>query len=226
MESPGITNALNNLDKNFSHPLSPSNPPHKPDPQQDTERKPEEPSQLSNNNQQNNQNQAIIDEENGLLMNPDPLSYKNEPHREKFMGFYVKRRLPASLLPDRKVYAGIADPMAPDNSVSTSKYNMATFLPLNLFLQFSKVANLYFLMIAVLQVIPDISNTNNQPLQLVPLSFVILVSMIKDAFEDYKRHKSDFEENHKSTLVFRNGEFINVLWQELLIGDIVKVIYY
>ena len=29
----------------------------------------------------------------------------------------------------------------------------------------------------------------------VPLTFVVLVSMFKDAFEDYKRHVSDKEEN-------------------------------
>lgn len=29
----------------------------------------------------------------------------------------------------------------------------------------------------------------------LPLSFVLLISMCKDAFEDYKRHKADNEEN-------------------------------
>jgi len=30
---------------------------------------------------------------------------------------------------------------------------------------------------------------------LAPLMFVVLVSMIKDAFEDWKRHESDKKEN-------------------------------
>lgn len=39
-----------------------------------------------------------------------------------------------------------------DNQVNTTKYNMLSFLPVNLFLQFSKTANLYFLVFALLQV--------------------------------------------------------------------------
>lgn len=36
----------------------------------------------------------------------------------------------------------------------------------------------------------------------MPLTFVILVSMIKDIFEDYKRHKSDKLENYKKVEVY------------------------
>jgi hypothetical protein len=38
------------------------------------------------------------------------------------------------------------------NAVSTTKYNLITFLPKNLFEQFQRIANLYFLVIAILQV--------------------------------------------------------------------------
>lgn len=41
----------------------------------------------------------------------------------------------------------------PNNRVSTSKYNVFTFLPKNLFEQFTKAANAYFLVMAGLQVI-------------------------------------------------------------------------
>ena len=39
-----------------------------------------------------------------------------------------------------------------DNKVTTAKYNFITFLPLNLFFQFTKFANIYFLFLAFLQV--------------------------------------------------------------------------
>jgi hypothetical protein len=35
---------------------------------------------------------------------------------------------------------------------------------------------------------------------LMPLSFVVLVSMIKDIFEDLKRHDSDKKENNRKVL--------------------------
>ena len=214
--SEDLGSAINNLDKQFPASNHVTKPTKK---EEETERKPDEVSSLNNNIQ----NQPIIDEENVLIASPDTTIYKNEPNREKFLGTHWKRRLPSSLLPDRKLYAGIADPDVPNNSISTSKYNVATFMPMNLFEQFSKVANMYFLLIAILQVIPDISNTNGQPLQLIPLGFIIFVSMLKDAFEDYKRHKSDHEENNKETLVYRNGDFEKTLWKDLFIGDIVKV---
>jgi hypothetical protein len=36
----------------------------------------------------------------------------------------------------------------------------------------------------------------------VPLSVVVIISMVKDAYEDYQRHSSDELENNKKTLVF------------------------
>ena len=38
----------------------------------------------------------------------------------------------------------------PDNRISTTKYTCLTFLPKNLFEQFSKMANAYFLIIMIL----------------------------------------------------------------------------
>jgi magnesium-transporting ATPase (P-type) len=77
------------------------------------------------------------------------------------------------------------------NKIRTTKYTWFTFVPKNLFEQFSKMANVYFLFIMVLQIIPPISITNGQPAILLPLMFVVAVSAVKDLFEDIKRHKAD-----------------------------------
>ena len=49
--------------------------------------------------------------------------------------------------------------------------------------------------------------------------------MIKDAFEDYKRHKSDSEENNKMAVVYKHidGKFTQKEWKEIYPGEIVKV---
>jgi len=52
----------------------------------------------------------------------------------------------------------------------------------------------------LLELIKPISDANGKPVMLMPLTFVVLVSMVKDIFEDYKRHKSDNQENNKKTL--------------------------
>ena len=46
-----------------------------------------------------------------------------------------------------------------NNKVTTSKYNFITFLPLNLLLQFSKMANLYFLVLTIAELYPPISDS-------------------------------------------------------------------
>uniref|UniRef100_A0A8C7G8Z2 Phospholipid-transporting ATPase n=1 Tax=Oncorhynchus kisutch TaxID=8019 RepID=A0A8C7G8Z2_ONCKI len=68
-----------------------------------------------------------------------------------------------------------------DNAIKTSKYNIFTFLPLNLFEQFQRLANAYFLFLLCLQSIPEVSSlpwyTTVVPLVLVsPSVFLILLS--------------------------------------------------
>lgn len=58
------------------------------------------------------------------------------------------------------------------NYIKTTKYTIITFLPVALFYQFLRVANIYFLMIAILQSIPAISPLNPAT-AIMPLAFVL-----------------------------------------------------
>lgn len=111
-----------------------------------------------------------------------------------------------------------------NNAICTSKYTVISFLPKNLFEQFSKMANVYFLFIMVLQIIPQISITGGQPAILLPLMFVCAVSAVKDLFEDIKRHRADDQENNRKTLVLnlKTGKFESKQQKEIRVGDIVK----
>ena len=113
----------------------------------------------------------------------------------------------------------------PSNSISTSKYTYYNFLPKILFEQFSKIANVYFLIIAFFQVFKEISNSNGKPVILFPLFIVVSVNGVKDFYEDWKRKKSDDQENSKNTLIysFKKKNFIKKKWKDVLIGDIIKV---
>ena len=81
--------------------------------------------------------------------------------------------------------------------VRSSKYTWYNFFFLNLFEQFTKkLANMYFLVIMFMQMIPQISISNSQPAMAPPLALVVILSMIKDAYEDWKRHREDDGENN------------------------------
>ena len=57
-------------------------------------------------------------------------------------------------------------------------------------MQFKRFANIYFLGIAIIQSIPVISPLNPTT-AILPLVFVILVSMIREGVEDYMRFRAD-----------------------------------
>ncbi|XP_040903868.1 phospholipid-transporting ATPase IA isoform X4 [Toxotes jaculatrix] len=69
------------------------------------------------------------------------------------------------------------------NRVSTAKYNVLTFLPRFLYSQFRRAANAFFLFIALLQQIPDVSPTGRWT-TLVPLLFILVVAAVKEVIED------------------------------------------
>ncbi len=83
------------------------------------------------------------------------------------------------------------------------RYSVLTFLPLNLFEQFRKIVNIYFLGILILQFVPGLSPLN--PItSLVPLLFVLAVSAIK-VRQDRREGAGDINEglgvgNEKRTL--------------------------
>lgn len=80
--------------------------------------------------------------------------------------------------------------------IRTSKFTIINFLPIGLFVQFSKASNIYFLVVMFMQMVDMISISEGKPAMAVPLTFVVVLSMIKDAFEDYKRHQADNGENN------------------------------
>ena len=76
------------------------------------------------------------------------------------------------------------------NYIRTTKYTAFSFLPLCLFQQFRRLANIYFLLMAILQSISIISPLDPTT-AILPLVFVICVSMLREGIEDYMRYKAD-----------------------------------
>ncbi|XP_078516479.1 phospholipid-transporting ATPase IC-like [Lissotriton helveticus] len=108
------------------------------------------------------------------------------------------------------------------NSIKSSKYNVLTFIPLNLLEQYHQVHIIYFTFIIILQTIPDISPYSW-------LSGFILVCILlasralRDMLEDIARHKSDKMVNNRPCDILRGSSFCQQKWKHIKVGDIVRL---
>lgn len=111
------------------------------------------------------------------------------------------------------------------NQVTTAKYTILTFLPKFLFEQFRRYANIFFLVIGLLQQIPDVSPTGRY-VTLVPFTIILGLTAIKELIEDWKRHSADNRVNNTFAEVFNHSsnKFEAKKWKEISVGDIIKVI--
>uniref|UniRef100_A0A4W6FLE7 Phospholipid-transporting ATPase n=1 Tax=Lates calcarifer TaxID=8187 RepID=A0A4W6FLE7_LATCA len=106
------------------------------------------------------------------------------------------------------------------NAIKTSKYNLFTFLPLNLFEQFQRIANAYFLFLLVLQVIPEISSLSWFT-TVVPLVLVLSVTAAKDATDDIVSTFKTY-----NTFCFWSLFPVRLRsekWMDVQVGDIIKL---
>ncbi|CAH1421748.1 unnamed protein product [Lactuca virosa] len=109
------------------------------------------------------------------------------------------------------------------NSIRTGKYSIFTFLPRNLFEQFHRVAYMYFLIIAILNQLPQLA-VFGRGASILPLASVLLVTAIKDAYEDWRRHKSDKIENNQTSSVLINDRFQHKKWKDIQVGEVIKIL--
>lgn len=71
-----------------------------------------------------------------------------------------------------------------NNTIKTAKYNLFTFLPLAVFYQFNNYFNIFFLLTAIILSIKVISPMDPE-VAIFPFIFVISVSIVREAIEDY-----------------------------------------
>lgn len=130
------------------------------------------------------------------------------------------------------------------NWIRSSRYSFWSFFPRQLFAQFTKLANFYFLVVAILQMIPGLSTTGTFT-TLIPLLIFVGISMGKEGFDDWRRYCLDKEENNRLASVLRPGASLTVAaaagandavsvssdaqnwalikWQDIKVGDVIKL---
>ncbi|XP_059080982.1 phospholipid-transporting ATPase ID-like isoform X3 [Tigriopus californicus] len=109
-----------------------------------------------------------------------------------------------------------------NNHIKTSKYTFLTFLPLNLFEQFQRLANFYFICLFILQLIPVISSLTPVTTA-VPLIGVLSITAIKDAYDDVQRHRTDNQVNNRRSKVLRKGCLVEEKWHRVQVGDVIRM---
>lgn len=110
------------------------------------------------------------------------------------------------------------------NTISTAKYNIFTFFPLSIMIQFASFFNIFFLFSAIMLSIPQLSPLN--PLTTItPVVIVISFGIIREGIQDYKRHKYDKTYNNHTSLKYcdEKKNFIKEKWKNLSVGSIIKI---
>ncbi|XP_045399609.1 phospholipid-transporting ATPase IK [Lemur catta] len=121
-----------------------------------------------------------------------------------------------------KVFLCWHRPKYKTNVIHTAKYNFFSFLPRNLYEQFHSVSNLYFLLIIILQSIPEISTLPWFTL-FAPLVCLIVIHATRDLVDDISRHRSDRAINNRPCQVLVENSFIWQKWKNLCVGDVVRL---
>ncbi|KAI8877233.1 hypothetical protein K501DRAFT_198650 [Backusella circina FSU 941] len=116
---------------------------------------------------------------------------------------FVNLPLPTYITDNKKKTYGYVT-----NRIRTSKYTLFTFVPKNLFEQFRRPANFYFLIMAIIQLLPQFG-VKSPALTLLPICAVVVISGLKDAVEDYQRHKVDETYNRSITHMLQGYDNTN-----------------
>ncbi|XP_054549002.1 phospholipid-transporting ATPase IK isoform X1 [Talpa occidentalis] len=106
------------------------------------------------------------------------------------------------------------------NIIHTAKYNIFSFLPLNLYEQFHHISNFYFLMIIILQGFPEISTLPWFTL-FAPFICLLVIRATRDLMDDIGRHRNDKIINNRPCQILLGKRFLWRKWTNICVGDVV-----
>ncbi|XP_072561479.1 probable phospholipid-transporting ATPase IIB isoform X2 [Paramormyrops kingsleyae] len=110
----------------------------------------------------------------------------------------------------------------PRNAIKNQKYNVFTFVPGVLYQQFKFFLNLYFLVVACSQFVPALK-IGYLYTYWGPLSFVLAVTMVREAVDEVRRYRRDKEMNSMlyGKLTVRGK--VQVKSSDIQVGDLIIV---
>uniref|UniRef100_A0A8C4TAY9 Phospholipid-transporting ATPase n=1 Tax=Erpetoichthys calabaricus TaxID=27687 RepID=A0A8C4TAY9_ERPCA len=110
----------------------------------------------------------------------------------------------------------------PRNAIKNQKYNIFTFVPGVLYQQFKFFLNLYFLVVSCSQFVPALK-IGYLYTYWAPLGFVLAVTMVREAVDEYRRYTRDKEMNSQmySKLTVRGK--VQMKSSDIQVGDLIIV---
>uniref|UniRef100_A0A3Q3INE8 P-type ATPase N-terminal domain-containing protein n=1 Tax=Monopterus albus TaxID=43700 RepID=A0A3Q3INE8_MONAL len=111
------------------------------------------------------------------------------------------------------------------NAIKTTKYTFLLFIPMNLYEQFHRWANIYFVGLAILNFVPVV-NAFQPEVALIPILVILSLTALKDGWEDFRRYQSDRKINNTPCFIYSSKEkqFMKRRWKDVRVGDFVKVV--
>ncbi|KAL0220520.1 hypothetical protein RCL1_000374 [Eukaryota sp. TZLM3-RCL] len=108
------------------------------------------------------------------------------------------------------------------NRVRHTKYTPFTFIFRFLFEQFSRFMNLYFLVLATLQLNPTLTPVNPITTWL-PLLLTLGIAGVKEIIDDVSRWKQDRKTNNRKYFVSNGTTFSLIPSKEIRVGDVIQI---
>ena len=111
----------------------------------------------------------------------------------------------------------------PANVVRNQKYSVLSFVPVVLFNQFRFFFNFYFLLVAMTQFVP-VLQVGFLFTYIAPLAFVLSITMLKEAIDDFARYRRDAEANSTQyARLTRRGTTEAIAAADIRVGDILRI---
>ena len=179
----------------------------------------------------NNSTQQNLGISNHLIF-PPQTNYLNNLAKNTNSNMLPKNNnYPGNQMPktQRKIYVDLQDGIPviqPEqyckNDVRTSQYTLLSFLPLALLNQYKNPFNIFFLVMMIINCIPAISPTSPVT-TIIPVVVVLIINLIREAAEDFKKHRNDRRANDAPCYIYKSPKFVKEKCKNINVGNVIRV---
>lgn len=110
----------------------------------------------------------------------------------------------------------------PHNAIKNTKYNIFTIVPLVIYNQFKYFFNLFYLLITLAQFYPPFQ-VGFLITYIGPLAFVLIITVLKEAYDDLSRWKRDKIVNSQVFTRISNTGRTSIAASDILVGHLIEI---